>query len=733
MGRTLDRSVLVGIGLIVALLVFTTLQTYWNTQRLYEEAISVARTQEVMNLTSDVLLSLIDTESGERGYLYTRRESYLEHYNAGLDQLNKRRAALKGKTQNNPQQKDRVQKLEELITAWLETLRKSIDMRRRNDPRQGLYVQLDNEGKVQMDGIRELVATMEREDNDLLEERRRRSDNAYQVAVMTGLATALMGLIMIGAVIGLLNRSLRTRQNAAAVVQEQREWLRTTLASIGDAVIATDIQGRVTFLNGVAETLTGWKQDEAQGQPLEAVFRIIHEETRRPADNPALRALREGQLVGLANHSLLVARDGTERPVDDSAAPIRDDQGHVAGAVLTFRDITERRRLERELRVRADELTAADRKKDEFLAMLAHELRNPLAPIGNALQILRVARDDGATFAQVQGILDRQLGQMVRLVDDLLDVSRISRGKIDLRTERLEVARVVESALETSRPLLEEAKHELTVRVPPQPLCIVGDSTRLAQVLSNLLNNSAKYTPAGGQIGLTVERQDRHVAIRVRDNGVGIPADMLPGVFELFTQDDRSLHRAQGGLGIGLTLARRLVEMHGGTIEAHSAGEGTGSEFVVRLPLASDDAKPPPDGAREGGAAAARPPARHVLVVDDNQDSAESLGTLLKLLGHEVRTAHDGPSALETAREFRPEVVLLDIGMPGMNGYDVARRMRTMPEVRDALLVAQTGWGQDDDRRQSKEAGFNDHLVKPVDLDDLQRLLASLQPSGNVP
>jgi CheY-like chemotaxis protein/two-component sensor histidine kinase len=365
--------------------------------------------------------------------------------------------------------------------------------------------------------------------------------------------------------------------------------------------------------------------------------------------------------------------------------------------------------------------------------MLAHELRNPLAPIGNALQILRVARDDGATFAQVQGILDRQLGQMVRLVDDLLDVSRISRGKIDLRTERLEVARVVESALETSRPLLEEAKHELTVRVPPQPLCIVGDSTRLAQVLSNLLNNSAKYTPAGGQIGLTVERQDRHVAIRVRDNGVGIPADMLPGVFELFTQDDRSLHRAQGGLGIGLTLARRLVEMHGGTIEAHSAGEGTGSEFVVRLPLASDDAKPPPDGAREGGAAAARPPARHVLVVDDNQDSAESLGTLLKLLGHEVRTAHDGPSALETAREFRPEVVLLDIGMPGMNGYDVARRMRTMPEVRDALLVAQTGWGQDDDRRQSKEAGFNDHLVKPVDLDDLQRLLASLQPSGNVP
>jgi CheY-like chemotaxis protein len=315
------------------------------------------------------------------------------------------------------------------------------------------------------------------------------------------------------------------------------------------------------------------------------------------------------------------------------------------------------------------------------------------------------------------------LAQMVRLIDDLLDVSRISRGKIDLRMERLDVARVVECAVETSRPLVEEARHELSVTVPPDPVYVVGDLTRLGQVLSNLLNNSAKYTPEGGRIDLTVLQQDGHAVIRVRDNGTGIPGDMLPRIFELFNQVDRSLRRSHGGLGIGLTLARRLVEMHGGTIVAHSDGAGKGSEFVIRLPLAADATLPQPAKPTDGHEVVGRGPVRRILVVDDNEDSTESLGTLLKLLGHEVRTAYDGPSALAAAREFRPDVVLLDIGMPGMTGYDVARAMREMPEVRDAVLVAQTGWGQDEDRRRSAEAGFDHHLVKPVDVADLQLLL----------
>jgi CheY-like chemotaxis protein len=378
------------------------------------------------------------------------------------------------------------------------------------------------------------------------------------------------------------------------------------------------------------------------------------------------------------------------------------------------------------LQSRAQELTDADQKKNEFLAMLAHELRNPLAPMRNAVHILRASGGDGEILAQVQGIMDRQLRQMVRLVDDLLDVSRISRGKIELRLERLDVGQVIEEALETSRPIIHEEKHELTVSVLSPPMHIIGDSTRLAQVLSNLLNNSTKYTPVAGHIWLTVEQDGEQVVIRVRDNGIGIPANMLPNIFEMFTQADRSLHRALGGLGIGLTLARRLVEMHGGAITAHSDGEGKGSEFVVRLPLARDEAISSTLERPDCGELVEPRRPRRVLVVDDNKDSAESLGMLLRGLGNVVDTAYDGPKALEAARRFRPEIVLLDIGLPGMNGYDVARHMRTMPETRDVILVAQTGWGQEDDIDRSKEAGFDDHLVKPLDVTDLQRVLATL-------
>jgi PAS domain S-box-containing protein len=719
---------LIGLGLIVALLIGSAALTYRNTRQLYEDAHSVVHTHEVLDQTSEILVTLIDAETAERTYVLTGRLEYLKPYDESLVRLDQCLTPLNEKTKDNDLQQERMKQLETMTAKWRASMQKLINLRRSGARQAQPYFDLAREGQEQMDGIRQLVTTMEGDERDLLIERQRRSDRAYQVAVITGLATALLGLVMIGAFVRLLNRSLRTRQKAAAVVQEQREWLQTTLASIGDAVIATDTEGRVTFLNGVAEALTGWKQSEAQGQDLQTVFRILNEDSRRPAENPALRALREGQIVGLANHSVLVARDGTERPVDDSAAPIRDDKGRVAGAVLTFRDITERRRLEKEVCVRLDELADADQKKNEFLAMLAHELRNPLAPISNALQVLRVSggrspEPETRAFAQMRDVMERQLAQMVRLIDDLLDVSRISRGKIDLRMERLDVTRVVECAVETSRPLLEEARHELIVTVPPEPVYVTGDLTRLGQVLSNLLNNSAKYTPEAGRIELTVERQGGHAVIRVRDNGAGIPGDVLPRIFELFNQADHSLRRSHGGLGIGLTLARRLVEMHSGTIDARSDGAGMGSEFVVRLPLATEEVLPRPAKPTDGHEVVGRAPTRRILVVDDNEDSTESLATLLKLLGHEVRTAYDGSSALAAARDFRPDVVLLDIGMPGMTGYDVARAMREMPEVRDAVLVAQTGWGQDEDRRRSADAGFDHHLVKPVDLADLQLLL----------
>ena len=373
------------------------------------------------------------------------------------------------------------------------------------------------------------------------------------------------------------------------------------------------------------------------------------------------------------------------------------------------------------------ELKEADRRKDEFLATLAHELRNPLAPIRNGLQVLRLAGQENGVVGEARSMMERQLSQMVRLVDDLLDVSRITRNKLDLKKQQVELAAVVQSAVETSHPLIDSAEHELSVTLPPKVVHVYADLTRLAQVFSNLLNNAAKYTEPRGRIELTAELQGAEVVVTVRDNGLGIPAEALPKLFQMFSQVDRNMERAQGGLGIGLTLVRRLVEMHGGTVEAHSEGPGKGSEFVVRLPALMSDAVTSGTTAMDSGPAAVSTK-RRILIVDDNQDSAMSLGMMLKLLGNETRTAHDGLAAVETAEQFRPDIILLDIGLPKLNGYEACRRIREQLWSQGMVIVALTGWGQDEDRRRSHDAGFDHHLVKPVEIAALQGILQSASP-----
>lgn len=374
------------------------------------------------------------------------------------------------------------------------------------------------------------------------------------------------------------------------------------------------------------------------------------------------------------------------------------------------------------------ELRSNDRRKDEFLAVLAHELRNPLAPIRNSLYILRLTGQQDATAERVGEMMERQVNHMVRLVDDLMEVSRITRGKIRLRKERVDIAEVLHSAVETSRPAIDAGGHQLMLELTAEPLMVEGDPIRLAQVFANLLNNAAKYTDRGGRIRLGARLEGERVAISVRDDGMGISAAMLPRVFDLFTQVERGADRAQGGLGIGLTLVKSLVEMHGGEVEARSDGPGRGSEFVVRLEAAATEPARQPVSKPAGSSRALAP--RRMLVVDDNRDAAESLGLLLALLGAEVRIEFSGSDALEAMATFRPAVVLLDIGMPGMDGHEIARRVRSDPALREATIVALTGWGQEEDRRDSRAAGFDYHLVKPVDIDALQSLLLSLeQPS----
>lgn len=879
----------------------------------------------------------------------------------------------------------------------------------------------------------------------------------------------------------------------------QRDWLRVTLSSIGDAVITTDTESRITFMNPVAQSLTGWSQEEAAGVALESVFKIINEETRRTVENPATRAFREGLVVGLANHTLLIAKDGTERPIDDSAAPIRNADGEVAGVVLVFRDITQRKRaerlvqdaldyadniiatlrepfivldkdlrvrsanrcfyqtfhvspeetegqfiydlgnrqwdipalrtllkevlsnnhpihdyevehdfqsigrkimrlnalrirepgnhselillaiediterrqaqeaklflasivessedsmisinfdgfitswnkaaerlygypaveaigkpltmltlsedlkqvlsnidkikhgekveifdtvrlnkdgremdlevvlspvkdgagqvigvstiarditegkraayaleisetryrrlfetaqdailildaltgkiqdanpfikkmlgysedeligkelweiglfqdveasqkafrelqerghirydhlpletksgqtvevefvsnvyqvdkrqviqcnvrditerarLERQMREQAEALADLNRHKDEFLAMLSHELRNPLAPILNAAHLLRNQRDDNPMRQQARDIIERQAGQMARIIDDLMEVSRVTTGRIKLHQEHLDIRGIVEHAVESTRPLIDQRKHELSVSLPDEPIWLHADAARLEQVIVNLLNNAAKYMDKSGHIWLSVEQEGDKAVLRVRDTGVGIAPELLPLIFDLFTQADRSLDRSQGGLGIGLTVVRRLVEMHRGTVEANSAGLGKGSEFIVRLPVGLSPARrsesPAIETAEPGGAR------WRVLVADDNVDSANVTALLLRELGHEAQVAYTGATALEAAYEYQPNVVLLDIGMPKMDGYEVARRLRQHPQLRNIWVVAVTGYGQESDRRRSQEAGFDYHLVKPVGAEKLKELLAML-------
>jgi PAS domain S-box-containing protein len=376
-------------------------------------------------------------------------------------------------------------------------------------------------------------------------------------------------------------------------------------------------------------------------------------------------------------------------------------------------DLIDRQWAEEALQRQAEALREADVRKDEFLATLAHELRNPLAPIRNALQILKLSSGDLATSARMVGMMERQLQQLVRLVDDLLDVSRVTRGRIELRRQTVELAAVVRSAVELSQSLIEAGNHQLSLELPRDTILLEADPTRLAQVFANLLNNAAKYTEPGGRIRIAVRPGDGEVAVSVSDDGIGIPAEMLGRVFEMFQQVDASPERSRGGLGIGLTLVRTLVRMHGGSVEARSGGVGKGSEFVVRLPVLLSGAEPgasPPSARSHAGSTR-----RRILVVDDNVDAAESLAGFLELVGHEVCVAHDGASALREARDQRPDVVLLDIGLPGADGYEVARALRREPGLEGTLLVAVTGYGREEDRRRSKEAGFERHLVKPID------------------
>ncbi len=535
-----------------------------------------------------------------------------------------------------------------------------------------------------------------------------------------------------------IERVLKKRRTEFQLVESEAR-LGSLIRSTLDAVLTVDEEQHIGLFNPAAEQMFGLNRGEVNGQSIQSLLPAWS--GRRGEGPQPHEQIERWETEG-------VHRDGRRFPVELSVSWVEANRRGFWTCVV--RDVSDRKRAQEEreqfireqaIRKEAEagrermkaiaeenerlyqELRQVDRLKDEFLAMLAHELRNPLAPIRNALHLMQLETTAQPPAIQENWeIIDRQVTHLVRLVDDLLDVSRISQGKIQLQKERLDLAAVVARALESSQPLLTARRHTLTVQLPDKPVLVEGDLVRLVQVLSNLLNNAAKYTPEGGRITVGVERHELQVVVRVGDTGMGIPADVLPHLFDLFAQSERTLDRSEGGLGIGLTLVRRLTEMHGGSVEAHSEGSGKGSEFVVRLPVVEG---PVPIVARlervQKTIAARR---RRILVVDDNQDSVRTLTKLLQILGHEVRNASDGLLALEVLKTFQAEVVLLDIGLPGIDGYELCRRLRCQSKFDETVLVALTGYGSPEDRLQSQQAGFNAHLVKPVDVEALKQLLA---------
>jgi len=517
-----------------------------------------------------------------------------------------------------------------------------------------------------------------------------------------------------------ITRDLTEQKRAEESLRQSEERLRLLIEGVRDyAIFALTPEGRIASWNTGAERIKGYRPEEILGKSFSIFY--TPEAVARGKPQWLLRAAVEHGSV--EDEGWRVRKDGREFWANVVITALRDEHGELRGFAKVTRDMTDRRQI--------DQLQQADRFKNEFLALLAHELRNPLAPIRSAVQVLATRNAANLELAQAQEIAERQIRHMARLLDDLLDVARISQGKLEIRKETIAVAEILRRAVDAELPFIQERRLELSLDVPEEALGVEADPVRLQQIFVNLLNNAAKYTDPGGRIAIAVESEPGQVIIRFRDTGIGIDPVMAPRLFEPFVQVERRENRSVGGVGLGLAVVRKLIELHDGSVHVFSAGLGRGSEFVVRMPRvpigsagAELNVRPP---ARKEGQAPAR-----ILVVDDNVDAADGLKMLLELDGEDARAAYSAEAALETAKEFRPQIVLLDVGIPHMDGYEIARRLRSAPETRGTILVAVTGWGQSEDRRRSKEAGFDYHLVKPVDPATLRRLLQALKARSAV-
>jgi PAS domain S-box-containing protein len=740
MRLTIERRLAVAFSLALEFLIVNAVISYRATRTLIRNEQSVTQTLQVLNELEATLTMVVNAETGERGYIISGDETFLEPYRAALDGINEHIKGLKQLTADNPNRQARLPLLERKIADRLDYLKRQIALRKSGDVEGVRQVIVSGAGKTLMDEIRKLIAEMEDEENDLLKRRAGESEASARIVTLSFAIASFTAAASFALLYGLAIRGLAERRRSADAIRDQREWLHVTLSSIGDAVIATDTNGRVTFMNSVTEYLTGWNRREAIGRPLGEIFQIVNAQTRQPAENPAARVLREGAVLGMANHTRLIARDGTEIPIDDSAAPIKSADALI-GVVMVFRDVTERHRVEEErerllARERAAhaEAESANRAKDEFLATVSHELRTPLNAILGWSRLLRIGQLDAQAAGKALESVENNAKAQSQLIEDLLDVSRIISGKLRINYEQVNLVTVIEAALETARPAAQAKSIQLSAELDSAAGAVMGDATRLQQVIWNLLSNAVKFTPKDGRVEIRLKRDDSHAQVTVSDTGQGISPDFLPHVFDRFRQADSKDTRRHGGLGLGLAIVRHLVEMHGGAVNSDSPGEGQGATFTVRLPLKTaqtETGKMIEEQAANSSPLLDRLPALDgvkVLAVDDESSAREIITAVLSQCGATVTAVASAADAITVLAQSRPDVLVIDIGMPDENGYELISKARKLKPEQGGNIpaVALTAYARTEDRMRALAAGFQSHVPKPVEPAELALVVASL-------
>ena len=732
---TVRRIGVVGFAIAVALIALAAWASYRSVADLREATRHVRNTLRVRQQAEVVLSLLKDAETAQRGYVVTGREEYLEPYRSTVALLPSHFEQLRALVVGDARQRDQVTALEALIRDKLREVDDAIAARRQGGFDAAVRAIDSGQGKRLMDRLRETVARILVAEEATFSVRRAQEERRAQVATTISIAgLALAVLLLVGATAFLIvatrqrERERAARDSAEAAVrasQESAARLAVTLASIGDGVIATDERGRVTMMNAVAEGLTGWRDADARGRPLDDVLHLVNEETRHPVDHPVARVLQEGKIVGLANHTVLVATDGREIPIDDSAAPIRGPDGRLFGVVMVFRDVTERRREEstradllRRAQEARQEAEGVSRSKDEFVAMLSHELRTPLSAIVGWVHLLRSSTLNAESRQRALDVIERSTRTQMQLIEDLLDVSAIITGNLRVERRAVDLRAVAEAAMETVRPTLEAKGLELRTRIDASAPAVSGDSDRLQQVVWNLLTNAVKFTPAGGSVEVELRCRDSHVEVQVADTGRGIEAEFLPHVFDRFQQADGSHASARAGLGLGLAIVQRIVALHGGVVSAESAGPGLGARFTVSLPVPEAMPEAPVGPAVDTALAIASSPPRpleglRALVVEDQVDARDLILVVLHEAGAQVTGAASVADALRAFAAESFDVVVSDIGLPDGDGYKLLQRIRqrgaTVP------VIALTAYTRVEDRRRALSAGFQLHVAKPIE------------------